>query len=196
MKNNKKILIIFIKIIIIIIIIFTFFYFYMAKKNKFGNNINSQEMVTNILNLTSYEATIEVDVKSNKNTNKYIIKQKYKSPNYIEQEVLEPTNIKGVKIINKDNQLSIENTQLNLKTIYENYSYLSENDMDLISFINEYKEQNSNNCQEEKDTIIMKTKNKVLYIDKKSGKPLKMQIEDANKNIAVYILYREVNVNR
>lgn len=194
MKNNKKILIIF--IIITIIIIFTFFYFYMAKKNKFGNNINSQEMVTNILNLTSYEATIEVDVKSNKNTNKYIIKQKYKSPNYIEQEVLEPTNIKGVKIINKDNQLSIENTQLNLKTIYENYSYLSENDMDLISFINEYKEQNSNNCQEEKDTIIMKTKNKVLYIDKKSGKPLKMQIEDANKNIAVYILYREVNVNR
>lgn len=194
MKNNKKILIIF--IIIIIIIIFTFFYFYMAKKNKFGNNINSQEMVTNILNLTSYEATIEVDVKSNKNTNKYIIKQKYKSPNYIEQEVLEPTNIRGVKIINKDNQLSIENTQLNLKTIYENYSYLSENDMDLISFINEYKEQNSNNCQEEKDTIIMKTKNKVLYIDKKSGKPLKMQIEDANKNIAVYILYREVNVNR
>lgn len=194
MKNNKKILIIF--IIITIIIIFTFFYFYMAKKNKFGNNINSQEMVTNILNLTSYEATIEVDVKSNKNTNKYIIKQKYKSPNYIEQEVLEPTNIKGVKIINKDNQLSIENTQLNLKTIYENYSYLSENDMDLISFINEYKEQNSNNCQEEKDTIIMKTKNKVLSIDKKSGKPLKMQIEDANKNIAVYILYREVNVNR
>lgn len=194
MKNNKKILIIF--MIIIFIIIFTFFYFYMAKKNKFGNNINSQEMVTNILNLTSYEATIEVDVKSNKNTNKYIIKQKYKSPNYVEQEVLEPTNIKGVKIINKDNQLSIENTQLNLKTIYENYSYLSENDMDLISFINEYKEQNSNNCQEEKDTIIMKTKNKVLYIDKKSGKPLKMQIEDANKNIAVYILYREVNVNR
>lgn len=192
MKDNKKIL----KIIIIIIIIFTLFYFYMAKKNKFGNNINSQEMVTNILNLTSYEATIEVDVKSNKNINKYIIKQKYKSPNYIEQEVLEPTNIKGVKIINKDNQLSIENTQLNLKTIYENYSYLSENDMDLISFINEYKEQNSNNCQEEKDTIIMKTKNKVLYIDKKSGKPLKMQIEDANKNIAVYILYREVNVNR
>lgn len=193
MKNNKKVLIIF--VIIIFIIIFTFFYFYMAKKNKFGNNITSQEMVNNILNLTSYEATIEVDVKSNKNANKYIIKQKYESPNYIEQEVLEPTNIKGVKIINKDNQLSIENTQLNLKNIYENYSYLSKNDMDLISFINEYKEQNSNNCQEEKDTIIMKSKNKVLYIDKKSGKPLKMQINDANKNIAVYILYREVNVN-
>lgn len=193
MKNNKKVLIIF--VIIIFIIIFTFFYFYMAKKNKFGNNITSQEMVNNILNLTSYEATVEVDVKSNKNANKYIIKQKYESPNYIEQEVLEPTNIKGVKIINKDNQLSIENTQLNLKNIYENYSYLSKNDMDLISFINEYKEQNSNNCQEEKDTIIMKSKNKVLYIDKKSGKPLKMQINDANKNIAVYILYREVNVN-
>lgn len=193
MKNNKKVLIIF--VIIIFIIIFTFFYFYMAKKNKFGNNITSQEMVNNILNLTSYEATVEVDVKSNKNANKYIIKQKYENPNYIEQEVLEPTNIKGVKIINKDNQLSIENTQLNLKNIYENYSYLSKNDMDLISFINEYKEQNSNNCQEEKDTIIMKTKNKVLYIDKKSGKPLKMQINDANKNIAVYILYREVNVN-
>ena len=36
---------------------------------------------------------------------------------------------------------------------------------------------------------------KVLYIDKQKGKITKLEIEDTNKKTAVYILYREVNVN-
>ena len=47
--------------------------------------------------------------------------------------------------------------------------------------------------------IIMETnrksKQKILYIDAKSGNPEKMEIKDNNKNIAVYILYKEVSVN-
>ena len=44
-------------------------------------------------------------------------------------------------------------------------------------------------------TYVETDKHKILYIDNKSGKPLKMEIKDNNKNIAVYILYKEVIVN-
>ena len=47
----------------------------MTKKTKNGNNMNSQEIVDYILNINSYKAQITVEVKSNKNTNKYVIKQ-------------------------------------------------------------------------------------------------------------------------
>ena len=58
------------------------------------------------------------------------------------QEVIEPSNIAGVKIIKKDGQLKLENTRLNISTIYENYRYISDNCLDLSSFIKEYKADN------------------------------------------------------
>ena len=36
---------------------------------------------------------------------------------------------------------------------------------------------------------------RILYISKETGNPVKMEIEDTNKNMAVYILYTEVSVN-
>ena len=36
---------------------------------------------------------------------------------------------------------------------------------------------------------------KTLYINKESGIPEKMEIQDNSKNKAVYILYKEVTVN-
>ena len=49
--------------------------------------MSSQEIMDNILNISAYETIIEVEINSNKNTNKYIIKQKYIAPNISEQEV-------------------------------------------------------------------------------------------------------------
>ena len=73
-KLLRKIIIV---IIIIIICICIFFYINKSKKIKIGNNSTSQEIIDNILNISSYETVIEVEVKSNKITNKYTIKQKY-----------------------------------------------------------------------------------------------------------------------
>ena len=39
------------------------------------------------------------------------------------------------------------------------------------------------------------TQNKELYIDKNTGNPTKMEVTDINKNITVYILYKEVKIN-
>ncbi len=194
--DKKKIIKISIFIILTLMILIIFIL--VNKKNKIGNNINSQEMESNILNTNYYELIADIEIKSNKNQNKYVIKQKYQKnekENNIEteQEVLEPSNIAGVKIIKQNNRLIIENTNLDLKSIYENYNYISDNNLDLITFIEEYKNDNNKIYKTEKEKLIMKVKNKTLYIDKKTNKPIKMEIQDANKNIAVYILYREVS---
>jgi outer membrane lipoprotein-sorting protein len=202
MKNKKIIFITLVVILILAILII----FLLNKTNvkKIGNNSTSQEIVDYILNISSYEAKIEVEVKSNKNTNKYILKQQYISPDVATQEVLEPSNISGIKIIKKGNDLKLENTSLNLSNIFENYEYLADNALDLSCFIEDYKESQNSNYEEKDNKIIMnvQTKNenkyrqsKKLYIDKSTGNPLKMEITDINQNITVYILYDEVKIN-
>ena len=202
MKNKKIIFITLVVILILAILII----FLLNKTNvkKIGNNSTSQEIVDYILNISSYEAKIEVEVKSNKNTNKYILKQQYISPDVATQEVLVPSNISGIKIIKKGNDLKLENTSLNLSNIFENYEYLADNALDLSCFIEDYKKSQNSNYEEKDNKIIMnvQTKNenkyrqsKKLYIDKSTGNPLKMEITDINQNITVYILYNEVKIN-
>ena len=203
--KSKKIIII--AIIVLLAIIVTFFMKFnnnTVKTHKIGNNSSSQEIVDYILNISSYEATIDVEVTSNKNSNKYIIKQKYENSGIIEQEVIEPNNIKGVKIIKEGENLRIENTNLNLNMIFEKYNYLSDNVLDLDSFIENYKNNNESKFYEKDNQLILETvdnsnnknlKHKTLYIDKSTTNPTKMEIKDTNKNSSIYIIYNEVKVN-
>lgn len=200
MKNKKILILAIILVIIIMIVIFIFFKNNTAKSFKIGNNTSSQEIVDHILNIKSYETVVDVETKSNKNENKYVIKQSYNGEDENLQEILEPSNIEGVKIVRSGKTLKLENTNLKLTSIFENYDYLSQNCLDLSSFIDEYKNDANSKWEEKNGEIIMKTnlsKNmkKELYISKENGKPLKMNIEDTNKKTAIYILYREVNVN-
>ena len=186
-------------ILIGIIIFFMFFHTKTAKNLKIGNNTTSQEIVDYILSISSYEATIKVEVESSKNKNQYRIKQQYKGQKILEQEVLEPSNIAGVKIVRNENQLTLENTNLNLTTIFENYEGISSNSMDLIGLIEDYKQDEKASWKEMNDQISMKTENereeKILWIDKKTGNPIRLEIEEKNKNTRIYILYNEVNIN-
>ena len=199
-QNKRKILII--AIILAIIIIGTIFFIKInnktAKTSKIGNNSSSQEIVDYILNISSYDAKIEVEVNSNKNKNKYIIKQEYKDKNVSCQEILEPSNIAGVKITKNGKQLKIENTNLNLSSIFENYEYVSENALDLNIFIENYKSDEKANWEEKNNQIIMNTNksgiDKKLYIDKATKKPTKLEVSDINKNTKIYISYNEVNI--
>ncbi len=196
-KLNKKIIIFIIIIILLILIIF--FFTNKTKKIKFGNNSSSQEIIDNILNISSYETVIEVEINSNKNTNKYIIKQKYIAPDISQQEIIEPENIQGIKIIKNKNELKIENSKYNLSKIYNDYEYMTDNCLDLNTFIENYK-LNGKEIYEEKDNEIIlriETNHKYnkyieLYISKETGKPTKMEIKDNSKNTLIYILYREV----
>ena len=141
--NKLKIIILVIILILIVTLLFIKFNNKMGKTLKIGNNMSSQEIVDYILNISSYEVNVTVEVNSNKNSNKYILNQKYESPNTNSQEVIEPSNIAGVKIIKKDGNLNLENTNLNLTTIFENYSYISDNCLDLSAFIDDYKQEST-----------------------------------------------------
>ena len=189
-------------IIISIIVIFftTFFYITKSKKIKIGNNSSSQEMIENILNISSYESIVEVEVNSNKNVNKYVIKQNYIAPNMSEQEILEPENIKGIKITKTENELKIENSNLNMTKIYSHYPYITNNCMDLNTFIEIYKQNGKQEYKEKDSEIILETesaenlytKYRTLYISRETGKPTKMEIKDNSKKTLIYILYKEV----
>lgn len=199
MKKKNIFILLAIAIIIGIIIFFTFFRTNTAKNLKIGNNTSSQEIVDYILNISSYETKVEIEINSNKNKNHYILKQQYKSPDMSMQEIIEPSNIAGVKMIRNGNQLTIENTNLSLNSIFENYQYVSDNILDLSCFIKDYQADEKANWKEENNQIKMMTQKdkeeKVLWIDRTTGKPTKLEIKWTNKNNTVYILYNEVNMN-
>lgn len=202
---NKKKIIIFVGILILIIVgivIFIFSKQNMSKNLKIGNNSSNQEIVDYILNISSYDVTAEVDINSNKNSTKYVINQKYIDNNKTIQEILEPSNITGVKITREENTVKLENTKLSLSNIYENYNYIAENDLDLECFIKDYKADKEAEVERKDNILEMKTKNtqnkyrkyKTLYVDISTGKPIKLEIRDDNKNTTVYILYKEVKI--
>ena len=202
MKINKKIF--FIIIILLIIISGIFIFKNVIKKSKNGNNMNSQEIVDYILNVKKYKANVSVQVNSNKNKNKYILNQEFNEENEAIQEVVEPTNIAGVKIVKKDGNLKIENSSLNLSTIFENYQGIGENYLDLNIFIENYKKYENSKFEENEKEIIMKTKssnknkyteNKILYINKENKLPTKLIIQDNNQNTTINIQYNSIELN-
>lgn len=206
MEKKKLIIILGILAVLVTSVIIYFFIKNNYKNLKSGNNMsnkNLKEIEEYILSIRSYNAKIEVEIQSNKNKNKYVLEQKYAEPNVQKQIVLEPSNIEGLETIFDGNNLKINNTKLNLSTIYENYSDVTSNFLWLNTFTEEYKkmmETGKQNIIEQNGIIIMEIKdadelNKKLYIDRKTGKPIKMQIKNVSKNTTVYILYNEIEIN-
>ena len=205
-KSKQKIIIITIIAIDIVIFVSIFFKINYKKINT-GNNILNKtldEVQEYICNINSYEATMEVTINSNKNTNKYKIKQTHDENEDI-QEILEPENVKGIKFIYKDNTLQIINTNLNLTKIYNNYPYIESNNLWLNDFLEEYKQADNENKEatENDEEVVLKLevqnedsniKYKELYLDKKTGNPTKLIIQDNNKNTVIYILYSEITI--
>lgn len=206
----KKLFLGTIAIIIVGLILFIFFTKNNYKIFENGNNMSNisiEEIEEYILNISSYEAEIEVTVESNKNTNKYLILQEYIKPNQYKQSILEPSNIEGVKIIYDGQNLTISNSKLNINKIYENYEYIVSNILTLESFISDYKdgkEENNTSFYEEVESYVFEVKvksgnkyiqNKILYVDKETGKPTKMLVQDINEKTVVYILYNEIKLN-
>ena len=204
--KNKKILILIIGIAIIILI--AIFIKKTYKNIKTGNNIinkSADQINEYILNIESYQAIAKITIKSNKNENTYIVKQKYtKQGNMYSQEILEPENIKGIQFIYDGTNLKIENAKIKLSKIYENYNYVGSNELSLVAFIEDYKNSNNSSSTEQNGEIILVaeknennkyTMSKKLYINKETGTIEKLEINDRTQNIRIYILYNEIEVN-
>ena len=192
----------------IVIIIIFFFIKFNYKSLKFGNNMSNksaESIKQYILDINSYELTETITVESNKNTNKYIAKEKcVKDNNVFKQEILEPENISGITFLYDGTNLKIDNSKLSLSKMYENYPYLGENSITLMSFINDFAQNQESNVSENGNEIILevKLKNgnkytayKKLYIDKNTGNPTKLEIQDITQKTLIYILYNEIKIN-
>ena len=198
---------VFITIIFFTIFFLIFYFIFNYKSLKNGNNnirIKNEEDVNDyILNISNYEAKIEVIVKSNKNENKYIINQKCMD-NYSYQE-MEYENNKKIIIEHEDNKVIIRNTSLKLEKIYESWEFLIENNLFLTTFVENFKETDEKEIlvNENYYVVNLKLKNisnknvayKSLYINKNNGKIEKLEIYDINKNRTIYILYKEITIN-
>ncbi len=202
--KNKKILIIVVILTIVLILSFTIFKIINYKKIQTGNNISDKTLTQvedYILNISSYDAEIEVEIESNKNKNKYIINQKFCSPNIASQQVIEPKNIEGLTVKYDGSNLEISNTKLNLSTIYENYEYLADNVLWLSDFSQNYRN-NGGTINEENGIIVMETKRdnskysakEKLYIDRNANKVTKLVIEDENNKSRIYITYNKIEI--
>lgn len=200
---NKKLVISILVFIVIGIIIFFIFHYKNLKTGNTTINKTEEQIVQDILNSTSYQAKMQVEVQTNKNTTKYVVNQEVKQQN-AKQEILEPENLQGLVTQYDGKNLSIQNNKLELSKVYENYPYMVENQWWLDSFIKDYKEVEEKNIIAEENQLIIEVKkkdankyqvNKKLYIDKKTGKPIKLIIQDINPNTLVYILYTEIEIS-
>lgn len=198
-----KVWIIIILILIVVSLIITKIFTNKPYKNiQNGNNKSIQEIEEYILNIKSYRAKLNVQVKSNKNENNYIITQEVRE-NFEKQEVLEPNEIAGLQMTYSEGNLEIKNTKLNLSKIYTDYPKISENSLFLTEFTERYREATNKEIKESDGKIIMNIKNEKnmyntaqkLYIDRAKLKPEKLEIIDANNNAKVYILYNEIEIN-
>ena len=200
------------KIIIITIIIITIIAIFFIKSNykslKFGNNISNKsadKIEKYILGINSYELKANITIESNKNSNTYIVYEKYiKDNNICRREIIEPENVNGIIFVYDGNALKIENTNLSLSKIYENYPYIGENTITLMSFVNDYKDSEQSNISENENEIILETKvkngnkyiaYKKLFISKETGNPSKLEIQDITQKTTIYILYNEIKTN-
>lgn len=63
------------------------------------SNKSREEITEYILNINSYEVVAEINVESNKNSNKYIVKQTYlKEQNLYKQEIIVPEEVLRINL--------------------------------------------------------------------------------------------------
>lgn len=193
---NKKIFFVILTTILILFFLTQIVY----KIIRTGNNINksSNDLIQDILNISSYEAELEVTINSNKTTNKYLLHQYYLKPNLSKQIVKSPSNIENLEIIYKENKLEIKNTNLGISKIYQNYTYLNENILWLSSIL-ENCNKNRYTTEETENEIILNTQineyKEKLYINKKTNLPTKIEVLDNSNKTKIYIEYKEIKLN-
>ena len=158
MNKNKKIILCAFIILIIFVLFISFYY----KKIKNGNNISksTDDIVNYILNISSYEANLEVIVESNKTKNQYKLNQLYSKPNIMKQIIQEPNNLENLTILYDGTNMRIENTSLGLSKIYEQYEYISQNSLWLSSLIDNFNEKSK--ITETENEIIIQNNN--IYV--------------------------------
>ena len=136
--------------------------------------------------MTSYTCTANITVVNNKSESKYIVNHTYKKPSYYKLEIIEPQNLKGKTMEYYEDKIVIKNQKLGdvieFPKVGNNKLYLFIGD-----FIQDYSRKESveiNFYNDEQLALKIDVPNniyfkkQILYIDKKTKNPVKMEILD------------------
>ena len=97
----------------------------------------------------------------------------------------------------------MENSNLKVEKIYENYDIVTNDYLFLNNFAKDYLKNEDSQMEENDKYIIVKIevknankyiKFKELYLDKKTGKPIKLIIKDGDKQIKASIEYINIEI--
>ena len=167
-------------------------------KEEFTKQYTKEEIYESfqdkILNISSYECIAEVCVSGNKTPTNYSFKHTYKKPDSYKVEVLSPESVKGKVIEFNSNKLTINNPNVEDKIVFEDY----QNKFLFIgNFIANYSYDSA--IIDEDDKFLKITKDmpndyfnkQILYVNKKTKLPQKMQIIDINGNTRFDIIYKD-----
>lgn len=157
-----------------------------------------------ITKMTSYTCKADITVINNKSKSKYIINHTYKKPSYYKLEIVEPKNLNGKTIEYYKDKIIIKNKQLDdvieLPNVGDNKLYLFIGD-----FVQDFLQEDAINMSVSEEQLILERdlsqensclSKQILYIDKKTKNPVKMEIlnnEGEKKFIVNYTNFQPQN---
>ena len=154
--------------------------------------------------MTSYTCKADITIINNKSEGKYIMNHTYKKPSYYKLEIIEPENLNGKTIEYYKDKIIIKNKQLDdvieLPNVGDNKLYLFIGD-----FVQDFLQEDSINISVSEEQLILERdlsqensylSKQILYIDKKTKNPVKMEIlnnEGEKKFIVNYTDFQTQN---
>ena len=157
-----------------------------------------------ITKMTSYTCQADITVFNNKSQSKYTINHTYKKPSYYKLEIIKPENLNGKTIEYNKDKIIIKNKQLDdvveLPNVGDNKLYLFIGD-----FVQDFLQEDSINMSVSEKQLILERdlshensclSKQILYIDKKTKNPVKMEIlnsEGEKKFIVNYTDFQPKN---
>lgn len=173
-----------------------------TEKNEF---LNASRMLAGI---DTYSVTAEIIVQGNKMAENYVVRQYFKYPDKYRLEVVSPDDKKGKTTVYDGNCLWIYHPLINQMFVLDNLKEVEETGMFPGYFAGSLftGEEASYSIVSEDggDYIAIKTvmqggnnyrKHQVLYMDRKSYKPIRMEIYDSSETKVVTVYYKDFLYN-
>lgn len=157
------------------------------------------EFQKKLVTMSSYKCIAEVEATGNKSSHNYVFIHNYSKPNYYKLEVLEPENLKGKTMEYKDDKIIITNPDIDdkieLPNTQDNKQYAFIGD-----FIKNYLQNEEVDIKLSGDNLILQTiipgdnevfNKQILYVNKETKNPEKMEILNNEGKISFTVKYKE-----
>lgn len=171
------------------------------------NGSTKEEVYKDFLNkvskMKSYSCIAEINVVGNKNPKEYTLQHNFTKPNNYTIKIISPDNLKGKVITYNNDKVTIKNP--NVKDIIELPNKGRDNQYLFIGdFIKNLFQNEELDISFKGDYLLLKTNipgsskyfsKQVLYVDKESVKPSKLEIYDIEGKARFTVLYKNFKYN-